>query len=178
MKRRRSPILLVLALACASCGENDRGAIAILPANREVGTWRLIQTPAVVNSESELNSLIGDRASDYLGHGWVSSTYGVYGQDSGDNTIQVAVHDMGTPENAESMFNLVFPIARITVSTTSESDPAGSRPNAVVDVGLTTAYVAEAFSNRYFIEIYADARTDPALADVKAFTLATMKHAQ
>jgi hypothetical protein len=164
-------------MACATCGENDRGAVGILPANREVGTWRLVQAPAVVISESELNSLAGDRASDYLGHGWVSSTYGVYGHDSDSTTIQVAVHDMATPENAESLFNLLLPIARMEISFTPENDPAGSRPNAVVDMALPTAWAAEAFSNRYYIEIIADARTDAALADVKAFTLATIKRA-
>jgi hypothetical protein len=178
MKRTRSLILLGLTLACATCGENDRGAISILPANREVGSWRFVQAPAVVNSESELYNLIDGGAPKYLERGWVSSTYGVYGQDSDSNTIQVAVHDMGTPENAEDIFNVGLPAARTEISYTSETDPAGRRANAVVNLGLMSIYAADAFSNRYYIEILVDAKTDAALADVTAFALATIKRAQ
>jgi hypothetical protein len=178
MHRIRLATFLGLTLACATCGENDRGAIAMLPANQEVGTWRLVQAPAVVTSESELYNLIDGGAPTYLERGWVSSTYGVYGNDSDSNTLQVAVHDMGTPENAETMFNVVLPPARAEISYTSESDPAGRRVNAVVDLGMSSSYVIVAFSGRYTIEIYVDAKTDATLADATAFALATIKRAQ
>ncbi len=174
MKRTRLATLLVLALAWSTCGSGS-GPQSVLPGSNAVDSWKLTEDPIVVDTEVGLYQMIDGGAPKYTDHGWVSSAYALYQKDS--RSIQIQVDDMGSLENAETMFDHYLPYARIEISYTSESDPGGRRPNAVLSE-LQGTYFASAFSNRYYIEICIDAKTDAAQADIKAFVLEMLDRAQ
>jgi hypothetical protein len=120
----------------------------------------------LIDTDSELYNQIDGAAPKYIDRGWQASIYGQYLQ--GDSTVQVVVHDMGTPENAESLFSFDLPVSRIAISVVGDS------PNAVVDTGLPTAYRAIGFTDRYYVEATIDTRSDAALLSVKSFALAVV----
>ncbi len=175
MKRTRFATLLVLALVWPTCGSNS-GPQSVLPGSNAVDSWKLAEDPIVTESETDLYQRIDGGAPKYLDQGWASSAFALYQKD--DRNIQVQVNDMGSPENAETMFDRYLPGSRSEVSYTSESDPGGRRPNAIVRLDLQSTYIANAFSNRYYIEINIDAKTDAALADIKAFALEMLDRAR
>jgi hypothetical protein len=143
---------------------------ARLPASNEIGTWTLSGTPALISTDTALYNQIDGAAPKYIDHGWVASVYATYQQSGG--SIQVALHNMGTPEFAQAMFNFDLPVARETISTIPDpSNPKGTIPNAVIDLGLPTAYAAKAYTDRYYIEVSVDDRSDAAKVYLKTFTL-------
>jgi len=148
------------------------GALSLqqrLPASNEIGTWTLAGTPTLVSTDTALYAQIDGAAPKYIDRGWVASVYATYQQ--GGGSIQVAIHNMGGPQNAEDLFNMDLPVSRIELAKTDPNEPGGSRPNAVVDMGLQTAYRAFAFVDKYYIEVNIDDRSDAALVYVKTFTL-------
>jgi hypothetical protein len=149
------------------------GALSLqqrLPGSNEIGTWTLSGTPSLISTDTALYNQIDGAAPKYLQpSGWVASVYATYQQ--GGGSVQVAIHNMGSPERAEMLFNLDLPVSRIVLSYTDPKDPGGSRPNAVVDMGLPTAYKAIAFVDQYYIEVNIDDHSDAALVYVKTFAM-------
>jgi hypothetical protein len=141
---------------------------ARLPASNEIGTWTLSGTPVMVSTESALYNQIDGAAPKYITHNWVASVYATYQQ--GGSSIQVALHNMGAPEFAQSLFNLDLPVAREEISWDT-SNPALKVPNAVIDLGLPSAYAAKAYTDKYYIEVSIDDRSDAAKVYLKTFTL-------
>ena len=72
---------------------------------------------------------------------------------------------MGTPDNAQSLFEFDLPVSRVQIN---------NLPSAVVDLGLPSAYAAEAVVGQYCIEVSIDDRSDAALDYVQKFVVATM----
>jgi hypothetical protein len=170
-------IVLVAALAGSACSDEARcSALSRLPSNNEIGNWTISEGPTVVNTDVAFYNLIDGAAPKYIARGWVSSVYATYRQ--GGGTIQVNIHDMGTPGNAEGIFTTYLPPERIEISYTDGSDPGGRRPNAVVDLGLPTAYQATAFTDHYYVEVNIDDRSDAALVYVKTFVLQIINRCQ
>ncbi|MGD0837388.1 MAG: DUF6599 family protein [Polyangia bacterium] len=138
---------------------------ARLPVSNEIGTWAMAGTPAVINTDTGLYNQIDGGAPKYIDRGWVSSVYATYQQ--GSSTLQVAIHDMGNLENAQSIYQFDIPVAKIPVpgiATTAIQD-------ACIDVSLPTAYYAEAYTGQYYIEITIADHSDAALAYIKTFAL-------
>lgn len=149
------------------------GALSLqarLPLGNEVGTWALSGTPTPISSDAALYNQIDGGAPKYIDRGWVASVYATYQQ--GGSSIQVAIHNMGTHEWAEDIFNFDLPVSRIVInSETDEANPSVKIDNAVVDMGLATAYKAIAYTGPYYIEVNIDDRSDAALVFVRTFTL-------
>jgi hypothetical protein len=76
---------------------------------------------------------------------------------------------MGSSANAQELYTFDLPISSAQI---------GNLPNAVVDLGLPNAYVAEAYAGSYCIEVSIDDRSDPALDAVQKFVLATLNHCE
>lgn len=152
---------LSLLVDCSSSSPVSR-----LPANNEIDTWTFDGSPTVVETDTSLYDQIDGAAPKYIDRGWVGSTYASYHHGTDPNSIQVAIHDMGNADNAQSLFNFDLPVSRV---------PIDSLANAVVDMGLPGAYVAKAQANRYVIEVSIDDRSDAALDYVQKFTLAILK---
>ncbi|MCH5377345.1 MAG: hypothetical protein JJ992_25565, partial [Planctomycetes bacterium] len=141
---------------------------ARMPSSNEIGTWALSGTPAMISNDTALYNQIDGGAPKYIDRGWVASVYATYQQGSG--SIQIALHDMGTPENAEAIYNYDLPVSRIGINNiTDPTNPDATIPNAVVDMGLATAYRAIAYTGQYYIEVNIDDRSDAALVYVKTF---------
>ena len=174
MEKTRLTILLALVLAWSTCGSGS-GPQSVLPGSNQVDSWKLAKDPILVTSEAGLYQMIDGGAGKYTDHGWVSSAYAEYQKDG--RSIQVEVDDMGSPENAETLFSLYLPASRTEISYTSESAPGGRRPNAVIRLDLPSTYTANAFGSRYYMEINIDAKTDAAQADIKAFVLEMLDRA-
>jgi hypothetical protein len=170
-------VVLVAALAGSACSDKDPcSALSRLPSNNEIGTWTISEGPTVVNTDVGLYAQIDGAAPKYIDRGWKSSVYATYQQ--GGGSIQVNIHDMGTPGNAEGIFTTYLPPARIEFSYTDDSDPGGRRPNAVVDMGLPAAYQATAFTDHYYVEVDIDDRSDAALIYVRTFALQIINRCQ
>src|SRR6202142_984420 len=119
----------------STCGTTGSSSLLdMLPADNEVGTW--VQTGGVelITDQTGLYNRVDGAAPKYIDRGWVSSVYVNYSQ--GSRTIQVAIHDMGNDADAQAIYNFALPPARL---------PIPGLPNAVVDMGLASAYAAYAY---------------------------------
>jgi hypothetical protein len=103
--------------------------------------------------------MIDGGAPKYIDRGWLRSAYGAYSM--GLEILQVAVHDMGSGQNAEEIFNYDLPVSRIEIQADLR---------AVVDTGLPAAYRSQAFAGQYYVEVTIDDRSDAALVSITAFT--------
>ena len=159
---RPLPIIILVLSTLLECG-GTRSLASRVPANNEIPTWTLDGAPVVVDSDTKLYNLIDGGAPKYIDRGWVASVYATYQQ--GANSVQVAVHDMGNSDNALALFNYELPVARVQVGTLS---------NAVVDMGLASAYAAYAYVGEFVIEVSIDDRSDAALDTVQKFVLASI----
>ncbi|MBI5548464.1 MAG: hypothetical protein HY901_31665, partial [Deltaproteobacteria bacterium] len=130
----------------------------LLPGDREVGDWSRTGEARLISEESGLYAQIDGAAPKYIDRGWTRSVYAEFRQ--GSRTIQVAIHDMGTEANAQSLYTYDLPPAR---------EPVGERDNLVLDVGLATSYAAKAFAETYYIELSIDEKSDPAKQSLKLF---------
>jgi len=150
---------------------------ARLPASNEVGTWALSGTPSIISTDTALYNQIDGGAPKYIDRGWQASVYATYQQ--GGGSIQIAIHNMGTLANSEAIFNYDLPVSRLEINTIPDpTNPSATIPNAVVDMGLATAYKAIAFVDQYYIEVSIDDRSDAALVFVKTFTLLILNREQ
>jgi hypothetical protein len=150
------------------------GALSLLsrlPDSNEIGSWALSGTPSSINTDTALYNQIDGAAPKYIDRGWTGSVYATYQQ--GGGSINVAIHNMGTKDNAESLFNIDLPPSRMEISkfAPDPTKPEVTIPNAVVDLGLASAYKANAFVDQYYIEVSIDDRSDAALVYVRTFTL-------
>jgi hypothetical protein len=132
----------------------------MLPADHEVERWARVESATLVLKETALYKLIDGAAPKYIERGWQGGSYTSYGQDS--SVLQVAIHDMGTAANAESIFAYDLPVSHEAIR---------GRPNTAVDLGMPTAYRSMATVARYYIEVSIDAHSDAARASIEAFTL-------
>ena len=172
MKKLTSIVVtLMLTLASASCGTSFSPAShsspslpSRLPASLEIDGWELSGPSTTINDDTALYNQIDGGAPKYIDRGWVSSVYATYLR--GDNTIQVAIHDMGSPENAQSLYLLDLPVSRVQID---------GYPSAIIDTGLATSYQATAAAGRFYIEVSCAARSDAALDYVKQFIVAIIK---
>jgi ABC-type glycerol-3-phosphate transport system substrate-binding protein len=159
--------IMLSGLVLAGCGAGPMPSQSFsssrLPGSNEIDTWVLSGPPRVINNDTALYNEIDGAAPKYIERGWVSSVYATYQQ--GGSTIQVAVHDMATSDNAQVIFFYDLPVSRVQIDNYS---------NAVVDVGLATAYQAKAVAGQYYIEVSIDDHSDGALDYVKRFTLAVI----
>ena len=80
----------------------------------------------------------------------------------GSNSLQVAIHDMGNADNAQTIFNYDLPVSRIQIQ---------GQTQAVVDTGLGIAYRSQAIDGQYYVEAIIDDSSDVALASLEVFTL-------
>jgi hypothetical protein len=160
-------ILCLLPLGCSGTG--DYALAGMLPGDNEVESWVRVGPPTMATTDTQLYNQIDGAAPKYIDRGWQGTVYAAYEQ--GGVVMQVAIHNMGSSYNAESIFNYDLPVSRIVIGNTDPNDPLGARPKAVVDLGLPTAYQAKAFTGQYYIEVSIDDRSDAALASVEAFTV-------
>jgi len=159
----RTILLATIVLsALEGCGGTPSLA-SRLPANNEIDTWRLSESPAVISSDTALYNQIDGGAPKYIDRGWLSCVYATFQQGAG--SVYVAIHDMGSPDNAQSIFLIDLPPSRIQID---------DLPSAVVDTGLPGAYKANAYAGQYYIEISCDERSDAALAYIQRFAVVTM----
>ena len=150
-------VLAGLGLGCS--GTSEPSLTSMLPANQAVESWVRVGAPATVKSDTQLYNQIDGAAPKYIDRGWQGSVYAEYGQGAG--LMQVAIHDMANRENARAIFDYDLPVSRVTIQD----------PNAVVDMGLPTAYASKAYLGQYYIEVSVDDRSDAALVSIESFTL-------
>jgi hypothetical protein len=132
--------------------------LEMLPADNEVRTWTHAGDPQLITDPTGLYNRIDGGAPKYVDRGWVSSVYAEYRQ--GARSIQVAIHDMGSAANAQAIYNFVLPALRMAIS---------GHDNAMVDVGLSTAYAAYAYLDRFHIELNISEKSDPARYWIELF---------
>jgi hypothetical protein len=143
----------------STCGMTGSSSLLdTLPADNEVGTW--VQTGGVqlITDQTGLYNRVDGAAPKYIDRGWVSSVYVNYSQ--GARTITVALHDMGNDANAQGIFNFAKPAAW---------QPINGLTNAVVDLGLASAYAAYAYLDRFYIELNISEKDDAALTSIELF---------
>jgi len=104
---------------------------------------------SLITDQTGLYNRIDGAAPKYIDRGWVSTVYANYIQ--GTRSIQVAIHDMGSDANAESIFNFEKP---------SSWQSINGLPNAVLDMGLSSAYATYAYVSHFLIEINISEKTD------------------
>jgi hypothetical protein len=167
--------LLVCVWAVSTCGREGRVSSALVPENNEVASWKMVGAPVVLQTEADLYNRIDGGAPKYLERGWVSCVYAEYRKEATGASLLTVVHDMGTPAGAETIFKTALPAMRTEISYTTDRETGDQVANAVVDLHLSGTYAAYGFSNRYYIELNTDAKTDAALDDVKAFMLRTLE---
>jgi hypothetical protein len=141
----------------------DLGTLSVLdmlPADREVGDWQRAGEARVIAEETALYNQIDGAAPKYIDRGWTRSVYAEFKQ--GSRTIQVAIHDMASDSNSEAIFNYDLPAARQTIA---------DRPNVILDMGLATAYATKAHTDRFYIELSIDDKSDAAKESLKLFTI-------
>jgi hypothetical protein len=134
--------------------------LTMLPVSNEIGTFALAGAPAVVSNDTALYNQIDGAAPKYIDRGWVSSVYATYQQ--GGTSVQVAIHNMGTPDNAANLWNYEKPASYIYID---------NNQYAVVDMGLSAAYATYAYTKNYVIEVSISDRSDSALIYVETFTM-------
>jgi len=140
----------------------DLGSLSLLdmlPADNEVGTWVQTGGVSLITDQTGLYNRIDGGAPKYIDRGWVSSVYVNYSQ--GSRTIQVAIHDMGNDGDALAIYNFALPPARLAIPGLA---------NAVVDLGLASAYAAYAHVNRFYIEISITEKDDASLTTIELFS--------
>lgn len=154
-----------LALLCAllpgmsACSSSSPPTlIDMLPADNEVGTWTRVGDAQLLTEVTALYNRIDGAAPKYIDRGWVGSVYANYSD--GTQTIQVAIHDMGSAANAQDIYNAYLPASLQAVP---------GRDSAVVDMGLPTAYAAHAYRDRFYIELNIDQKSDAALTAIQQF---------
>ena len=153
----------IMLSAVAGCESGTPSLASRLPANNEIDTWRLSESPAVISSDTALYNQIDGGAAKYIDRGWLSCVYATYQQ--GNGSLYVAVHNMGSSDNAQWIFAVDLPPSRIQID---------DLPSAVVDMGLATGYAANAYAGQYYIEISIDERSASALDYIQRFVVATM----
>jgi hypothetical protein len=140
----------------------DLGSLSLLdmlPADNEVGTWTRAGDSQLVTDETGLYSRIDGGAPKYIDRGWVSTVFVEYRQ--GARSIQVRISDMGTEAGAEAIYNFDLPASRQSIA---------GHDNAVLNMGLPTAYAANAHLKQFYIELNISDKDDAARTSIELFT--------
>ena len=146
--------------AGSSCSSRLPALLDMLPSDGEIGTWASLDGADLLTTQAELYNWIGGTAApQYIDRGWVSAVHAAYMQYVG-GYIQVAIHDMGNGENAQNIYNYLMPTTSQTIN---------GLPNAVVDLGLSKAYAAYAYTDHFFIVLSIDQESDAALTAIELF---------
>jgi hypothetical protein len=114
--------------------------LGLLPSDNEVGSW-VSCSRDLLTDETSLMEQIDGAAPKYVDRGWKQSVETKYSQDNAPLTL--VVHDMGTSENAESIY-------RFNLAAEPEIDPL--YPNACLK-GMVYGYATMAWIGPFFIEI-------------------------
>jgi len=130
----------------------------MLPADNEVGTWVQTCGVSLIADQTALYSLVDGAAPKYLDRGWLNGVYTCYSR--GAPTITVMISDMGTDANAQAIYNYSLPPALLAIPGLA---------NAVVDMGLPSAYAAYAYSDRFYIELNISEKDAVALTAIESF---------
>lgn len=144
--------------------KKDLGTLSLLdllPADNEVGGWARAGEARLISDEAGLYNQIDGAAPKYIERSWSRSVYVEYRQ--GARTIQVAIHDMQTMENAQSLYNFDLPASRLPLDHPKNSD-------ASLDLGLATAYAAKAYLDRFYIELSIDEKSDAGQTSISLFS--------
>jgi hypothetical protein len=157
--------IVVLVLSALACGDT-RSLASRVPADNEIPGWKLDGAPSVADSDTKLYNVIDGDAPKYIDRGWVASVYATY---QGTSLVQVAIHDMGSSDNALALYTYELPSSRVQI---------GDLPNAVVDTSLPAAYSAFGHAGRYVIEVSIDDRSDSALDTVQRFVQASLQRCE
>jgi hypothetical protein len=128
----------------------------MLPADNEIGTWVQTGGAELITDETALYARIDGGAPKYIDRGWVRSVYVNYSQ--GSRTIQVAIHDMGSDANAQSIYSYSLPPTPLAIPGLA---------NAVVDMGLSGAYSAYAYSGRFYVELSITQKDNAGLTSIE-----------
>jgi hypothetical protein len=151
--------LMAVFLFPAACSD-DSDLAAMLPATNEVGSWVLAGSPIVVTDSADLGKMNDANEPQYLGHGWERGVYGTYRQ--GSRTIEVAIHDMGSSENARAVWQDLLPATRTNCD---------NREYVVVDRGLPATYRTRSYWHEFYFELSIDEKSDVSLLSLQIFTL-------
>lgn len=152
-----------LAIACGRTTLDNEpttssAVVGMLPADDEVGQWIQSGVPNVITDEAGLFNQVDGAAPKYIDHGWTESVYATYQQ--GQETLFVAIHDMGTSTNAQALFNYELPPDHQTLSS-----------NSVLDLSGAAAYATYSWTGAMVIEASISDKTDASRASLLAFTL-------
>jgi hypothetical protein len=151
--------LCALCISLGVCSSGPRTLVDRLPGNNEVGTWTITGDIELATNVTGLYNQIDGGANKYIDRGWVSSVNATY--TDGTRVIYVAISDMGISVNAQSIYSYAMPAA---------SQPISGRDNAVLDLGLSSAYAAYAYVDRFYIELNISDKSDTALNAIELFT--------
>jgi hypothetical protein len=139
----------------------------LLPADSEVGAWVQASEPTMISEESGLYAQIDGAAPKYIDRGWRRSVYVEYQQ--GSRTIQLAIHDMATAEQATDIWDYDLPAAR---------EPVADHENMVLDLGLSTSYAVRAYQDVFYIELSIDEKSDPAKQSLRLFAIQVLQRGE
>ncbi|HOX44383.1 MAG TPA: hypothetical protein PK668_12340 [Myxococcota bacterium] len=124
--------------------------LELLPRDDELGAMKRSGSPAYVTDEGGMYAQIDGAAPKYLERGWVESVFQDYAQ--GSTKVSVQIHDMGSPENAASIFDYDRPLSYVVLW--DEPDTI-----ALLDQGLPAGYAVKMRLERYYVELSIDDKT-------------------
>ena len=145
--------------------KKDLGSLSLLdmlPADNEVGTWARAGDAQLITDETGLYNRIDGAAPKYIDRGWVSSVFVEYRQ--GARSIQVKISDMGSDAGSQAIYNFALPPSRQVISGHEKLG------DAVLDMGLQTAYATYAYLGRFYIELNISEKDDAARTSIELFT--------
>jgi len=116
--------------------------------------------PRLISDTTGLFNEIDGAAPRYIERGWVKSAYADYQCDG--LRLTVAIHDMGSVENAMDLFSF---------SKTEAMVQLDSRTYAALNASLPNAYASLAHLGRYYYELSVSAQTPASLALITAMTI-------
>jgi hypothetical protein len=151
--------LCALCISLGECSSGPRTLVDRLPGNNEVGTWTRVSDIQLVTDLTAFYNRIDGGAPKFIDRGWVSSVYATYSDRT--RVIYVAIYDMGSSVNAQSIYSYSMPSASQSIS---------GRDNAVLDLGLSSVYAAYAYVDRFYIELNISDKSDTALDAIELFT--------
>lgn len=110
----------------AGCSSTD-GPATKLPGSLQVPGWIRSGPVTVLETDTDLYTHIDGAAPAYIQYGWRRAAYGQYTQ--GTWTLELAIHEMDSAYDAQSIFDRMLPPARVTLA-----------PSCVVDVSMPASY--------------------------------------
>jgi len=118
--------------------------LQLLPLDNELGSFTRAGTPVYVTDEAGLYNQIDGAAPKYIDRGWVESVFQEYVQ--GAQRVKVEIHDMGSPENAEDIFEYDRPVSYLVLWDEPDS-------TALLDQSFASRYAVKMRLGRYYVEL-------------------------